>query len=196
MLRDPFTIVVSIWTCLQLLWVSMLMAVQLLQIARAKTTYETMHSNMHESTHAAAAITSAVMAGSTSMDGAQLNTTGRGPNPTILGAHRPHGKKEGCFFQWKKLLGLDTFVAAATGGDGRLRKRGNPFSRGIVTNCKDFWCDPAPIFRKRENGVAMLDGQVVNYSQMYEMPPKMKVRRPRQDGNGGTYHSVGTEDAV
>ena len=174
----------------------MLMSVQLLQVARAKTTYETMRGNTHESTHSAAAITSALTAGSTSMDGAQLNSAGMGPNPDIPGGHRPHAKKEGCFAQWKKILGLDTFVAAATGGDGRLRKRSNPFSRGVITNCKDFWCDPAPIFGKRENGAAMLDGEVVNYTRLYETPPRMKLRRSRQEGDGGMYHSVGTEDAV
>ena len=174
----------------------MLMSVQLLQVARAKTTYETMRGTMHESTHTAAAITSALTAGSTNTEGAQLNSAGMGPNPAIPGGHRPHAKKEGCFAQWKKILGLDTFVVAATGGDGRLRKRGNPFSRGVITNCKDFWCDPAPIFGKRENGAAMLDGEVVNYTRLYETPPRMKLRRPRQEGDGSMYHSVGTEDAV
>lgn len=198
-LRDPFTIVVAIWTCLQLLWVTMLMIVQFVQISRALTTYESMRGPMHQSTQAAAAITSALTAGSTSMDGAQLNNAGVGPNPAIPGGHRPHAKKEGCFAQWKKLLGLDTFVATATGGyegGGRSRSRGNPFSRGLITNCKDFWCDPAPVFRRRENGAAMLGGEVVNYTRMYETPPRMKLRRPRQEGDGGMYHSVGDEDAV
>lgn len=195
-LRDTFTVVVTIWTCIQLVWVTMLLTVQLVQVARSMTTYESMRGHMHGSSHAAEAITSALTAGTTSMDGAQLDSAGMGPGPASSGNHR-RPQEQGCFATWKKLLGLDTFVATATGGleGGNRRRRGNPFSRGIITNCKDFWCDPAPLFGKRENGVAMLDGEVVNYTRIYESPPRMKFRRPRQD-DGGMYHSVGGEDAV
>lgn len=175
----------------------MLMTVQLVQVARSVTTYESMGGHMHGGSHAAQAITSALTAGATSMDGAQLNSTGMGPNPATAEGHR-RPQKQGCFTTWKKLLGLDTFVATATGGleGGNGRRRGNPFSRGIITNCKDFWCDPAPLFGKRETGVSMLDGEVVNYTRMYETPPRMKFRRSQQDVDSGMYHSVGNEDAV
>ncbi len=195
MLRDTFTVVVLIWTGLQMIWVTMLMTVQLVQIARATTTYESMRGTMHGSSQVATAITAALTTGSTSMDGAQLGNPGMGPNPSVPNRPRPHAHKEGCFGQWKKLLGLDTFVATATGG-GLPRRRGNPYSRGVITNCKDFWCDPAPVFGRRENGAAMLDGDVVNYTGMYETPPKRKLRRPRGNGDGGAYHSVGGEEAV
>lgn len=178
-----------------MIWVTMLMTVQLVQIARATTTYESMRGHTHGNSQAATAITAALTTGSTSIEGAQLGNAGMGPNPNVPNGPRPHAHKEGCFGQWKKLLGLDTFVVTATGA-GQPRRRGNPYSRGIVTNCKDFWCDPAPIFRRRENGAAMLDGDVVNYTRMYETPPRMKLRRPRHDADGGMYHSVGCEDAV
>ena len=42
----------------------------------------------------------------------------------------------------------------------------------------------------------MLGGDVVNYTRMYETPSRMKHRRPRQEGDGGMYHSVGSDDAV
>ena len=136
------------------------------------------------------------------MDGAQLTSSGMGPDPAAPSSFRhghSHTHKEGCFAQWKKLLGLDSFVATAQGGlEGgtRSRRRQNPFSRGVVTNCKDFWCDPAPYFGKRETGAAMLDGDVVNYARMYETPPRVKIHRPRQEGDGAMYHSVGTDEAV
>lgn len=196
-LRDTFTVILTIWTCLQLMWVTMLLAVQMVQVARAQTTYESMRGHMHQGTQASQAITSALTTGSTSLEGAQLSNAGMGPNPAIPPGRHQH--KEGCFSQWKKLLGLDTFVATAIGGSeggNGLRRRGNPYSRGIFTNCKDFWCDPAPYFGKRETGAAMLDGEVVNYTRMYETPPRMKLRRPRQDEDGSVYHSVGSEDAV
>ena len=170
------------------------MFVQLVQIARAVTTYESMRGHANESTHAAEAITLALTAGSTSMDGGQLNDAGMGPNPALSGAHPLHRRKEGYFATWQKLLGLDTFVATATGTveRGQGRRRGNPFSRGLITNCQDFWCDPAPYFGKRENGAALLCGDAINYARMYERPPRMNFRRSEQ----AMYHSVDNDDAV
>lgn len=194
--RDIFTVIVGIWATLQLVWVTMLLVVQLVQIARAQTTYESMRSRTHPSSHAGVAITSALLSGATTMSGAQVDASGRGPNPaTHTHADRPRPKREGCFSQWQRLLGLDTFMATASGGV-RSRQRGNPWSRGVITNCKDFWCDPAPYFGRRETGVGMLGGEIINYSRIYETPPKMKMRRSRQDDSAGLYQSVGEVDEV
>lgn len=174
----------------------MLLVVQLVQIARAQTTFESMRNRMHPSSHAAEAIASALTSGATTMSGAQIDHAGRGPNPaTTSNIDRPRPKRDGCFSQWQKLLGLDNFVATAAGGV-RSRKRGNPWSRGAITNCKDFWCDSAPYFGRRETGAAMLGGDVVNYTRIYETPPRMKAQRSGQDNTGGLYHSVGDEDEV
>ena len=193
-LRDTFTVVLSIWTSLQLTWVTMLLIVQLVQISRATTTYENMRGHGGQGSLASEAITAALTSGSTSLSGAQLDS------PSGHSHGHGHHHKEGCFAQWKKLLGLDTFLATAQDGlegSRRNRRRQNPFSRGIIMNCKDFWCDPAPFFGKRDTGVAMLDGQVVNYTRMYETPPRMKVRRSRNsDGDGGQYHSVDNDNNV
>ena len=132
------------------------------------------------------------------MEGAQLPTMhqpGGAPGAPGAAGHghgHAHGQQEGCFAQWKKLLGLDTFVATAQSGleGGSARRPQNPYSRGIITNCRDFWCDPSPVFGKRAVGDAMLDGDVVNYTRMYEVPPRMKARR----GGGASYESVGTEE--
>ena len=196
MLRDPFTVVVTMWASLQLVWVSMLLVVQMVQIARAQTTFESMRGNTHHASHAAEAITSALTAGSTSMAGAQISNDGAGPNPAIQNTDGPSLRRhEGCFDRWKKLLGLDTFIATASGGS-RTRRHRNPFSRGVVTNCKDFWCDAAPLFGRRETGTAMLDGAVVNYARMYESPPRMKIRQPTDNADGGVYYNVNEDDIV
>ena len=55
--KDPFTIVLSIWAAFQLTWVTMLLCVQLLQIARNLTTYESMRGHLNSHT-AADAVTS------------------------------------------------------------------------------------------------------------------------------------------
>ncbi|KAI9832637.1 MAG: hypothetical protein M1819_004222 [Sarea resinae] len=212
-LKDPFTIILAIWSILQLTWVTMLLFVQLVQISRAQTTYENVHHNLHPedsmrtskpTDHLASLITS----GTTSLDDAQLMGPGASPGPTNTTTSAtgpsttPHNsRRESCLSRWKKLLGLDTFIETAFYGykgrqarqaahrAGRGGVRTNPFSRGILTNCKDFWCDPAPVFGKRESGNAMLDGEVVNYARMYDAPMRMSRGRARRTGDGGAVYS-------
>ena len=204
--KDPFTIILSIWAAFQLTWVSMLLCVQLLQIARNLTTYESMRGHLNSHT-AAEAVTSFVTTGDTSQDvtggaagtgpagGAPSNGFGSGAD-TADAPKRPQ-PKHSVWEQWKRLLGLDTFVAIAFHGSGgeqrraQRRARGNPFSRGVVTNCKDFWCDGQPVFGKREGGFARLGGERVDYTRLYDINdvPKMKYAR-----EGGRYESVGAEE--
>jgi palmitoyltransferase ZDHHC13/17 len=197
--------VLMIWTTLQLTWVSMLLFVQLVQISRAMTTYENMRGSPHShGSRASEAITSALAAGTLSMGGAQLGDDGRAYDPALPSPHTPghhHHHKEGCFAQWKKILGVDTFVETARhgyeGSSSRSRRNRNPFSRGCIHNCTDFWCDPAPIFGKRENGTAMLGGEVINYTKIYETPLGMSSRTRRgRDNAGGVYQSVAADDSV
>ena len=169
----------------------MLLITQLVLIARAQTTWESMGGNTYHTSKASEVVTAAMTSESTSMDGAQISRPGTGPNPAAANTHPRHRPPEGCFTRWKKLLGLDTFVATAS---GKITRRRNVFSRGVLTNCKDFWCDPAPYFRRRHDGAAILDGDVVYYTSMYEIPPRMKIRRPRDAEGGEAYHSIGSED--
>ncbi|PSN69248.1 palmitoyltransferas-like protein akr1 [Corynespora cassiicola Philippines] len=190
--KDPFTIVLSIWAAFQLTWVTMLLAVQLIQVARNLTTYESMRGHLHSHT-AADAINSFVTTGDTSQDvtggNAPTNGFGSGQDTGDAAPRRP--VKRSIWDQWKRLLGLDTFVATALRGSqaNQRRARGNPFSRGIITNCKDFFCDGAPVFKSKESGYARLGGERVDYTRMYEVP-KMRYQR-----SGGTYEAV-TADEV
>jgi hypothetical protein len=187
--RDTFTLIVTVWASLQLIWVTMLCAVQLVQISRNQTTYENMRGHSINHAHPnSQAIASALAAGTTSLDAAGLTSAGQGPNPAVTQGPPPR-RSQGCFEQWKKLIGLDTFFATA---QGRSSRRKNPFSRGFVANCRDFWCDPAPIFGKREPGSAMLDGQTVNYYRMYETP--LTMHSGRRGGLGATYMSLAGDD--
>lgn len=121
------------------------------------------------------------------MDGAQISDPMQGPTPS--GDAPPRRPRDGWFGHWKKLLGLDSFVATAS---GKATKRRNPYSRGLFTNCKDFWCDPAPYFTMRENGTATLDGDPINYSMLYEPPFRKRIRN---DASGeSVYHNVGSEE--
>jgi len=195
--KDPFTVATVIWAALQLTWVTMLLLTQLIQVARAQTTYENMKGHTHMS-GPGTVVTSALLAGTTSLEGAQLTNQGAGPDTP--GTRPAHRHKEGCFERWKKLLGVDTFIATAMYGsraeEVQARRRANVFTRGVVTNCSDFFCDPAPVFGRRENGVAMLGGQKVDYTTMYQPPARTRMRTTGDDGYGGQYASVDTDDSV
>ena len=209
--KDPYTIVLTMFACLQLTWVTMLILVQLLQVARAQTTFENMRGHTHHLTRGGPEfITSALVAGTTSLEGAQVTPAGMGPDPALVSdsSHRGEGqqgrhhgpRREGFLSQWKRLLGLDTFMATAqaglSSGTGAGHQSRNPFSRGMVTNCKDFWCDTEPIFGKRQTGSAMLGGQAVDYTKMYDTPPRMRHPMTMQPHDGGRYQSVAVDDVV
>ncbi|KAJ5234523.1 uncharacterized protein N7469_003691 [Penicillium citrinum] len=195
--RDTFTLVLNIWIVLQLVWVTMLCAVQLVQISRNQTTYENMRGHaIDRSFPSSQAFASAMTAGTTSLDAAGLSATGQGPNPALARPGQGHGhrRRQNCFSQWSSLLGIDAFFATARDGlrEGQgqhVARPRNPFSRGVATNCRDFWCDPAPLFGKRQTGSAMLGGEVVNYHDMYETPMRM-----HGGGSGDGYRSVAGED--
>ncbi|KAJ4407059.1 palmitoyltransferase akr1 [Didymella pomorum] len=205
--KDPFTIILSIWAAFQLTWVTMLLCVQLLQIARNLTTYESMRGHLNSHT-AADAVTSFVTTGDTSQDvvgnaatsgpAGSAPTNGFGSGQDTGDAPKRPQPKHSVWDQWKRLLGLDTFVAIALHGSNadarraQARARGNPFSRGVVTNCKDFWCDGAPVFGKREGGFAKLGGERIDYTRMYDVNDIPKMRYARAGGE--RYESVGTEE--
>jgi hypothetical protein len=198
--KDPFTIILSIWAAFQLSWVTMLLAVQLLQVARNLTTYESMRGHLDSHTPADA-VTSFVTTGDTSQDvapgSAPTNGFGSGQD-TGDRPSRPQ-KKLSLWEQWKRLLGIDSFINTALNGSAANQPRnrgggGNPFSRGILTNCKDFFCDGSPLFKEKESGFARLGGERVDYTRLYGIP-KMRYRA----GGGGNdrYEAVaGEEEAV
>lgn len=173
----------------------MLLFVQFIQVSRAMTTYENMFGVNPPSFARAGAFTST---------GAPLDPSAAAPpSGSDVGPHGPpghghghHHRRGGLLKHWARLLGIDTFIETARGssrgGGGvgaRHRKRGNPYSRGVVANCRDFWCDPAPVFGRRETGAAVLGGVPVNYTEMYESPAMMEVLR----GRGG-YEAVAGEE--
>lgn len=169
----------------------MLLFVQSIQIARAMTTYENMRASHHTNGgRASEAITSALATGTLSMNGAQLGAEARGPDPVGSGGSNRHRKTD-CFTQWKRILGVDTFMETALRTDRtRPRRNKNPFSRGCLQNCKDFWCDPAPIFGGRDNGTAVLDGEIINYTSMYEAPSRMTTAQRGSAEDAGVYERL------
>lgn len=161
----------------------MLIFTQLVQVSRAMTTYENMYGVQSVSS------TTAFTSTGTPLD----------PNHPSLAtnndAHGGHGHKHrgGMIKQWSRLLGVDPFIetVAGRGAAAGKRKKRNPYSRGCVGNCKDFWWDPAPVFGPKENGTAILGGDKVDYTMMYETPAHMSLGGGRRARDG--YEIVGTE---
>ena len=196
---DPFTVLLAIWTTLQLTWVGMLLFVQFIQVARAMTTYENMYGIQDGS---ASSIVSAFTSTGAPLDpshpdAATPPSAADDPLGARGGGAHAHGHR-GFLRQWARLLGVDTFIETATGrgaataGGSRhaRRKRGNPYSRGYLQNCRDFWCDPAPVFGRRETGDAMLDGQKINYTDIYESPAAMDITLGPGGRRRGGYEAV------
>lgn len=153
----------------------MLIFVHLTQIARNITTFETMRGAVH-----AGPIMTAIATGTMSVDGAQVDGAGTGPNAAGHAGHtHPRTKREGCLSQWYKLLGMDTFFTVAFQGyqgskasraEKQRMKRANPYSRGLVRNCQDFWMD-GPIFGTKTDGCkALIGGESVDYATLYDVP--------------------------
>lgn len=187
---DTYTLLVVFWANLQLIWVGMLLFVQFFQVARAMTTYESM---VGVNTVSASALTSAFTSTGTPLDPGALPPSGSAAQSEATGGHGHKHGHGGFLKTMSKLLGVDAFIKTAkgstTGGSSNKRRsQKNPYSRGCMTNCKDFWCDSAPLFAQRENGTAMLNGQVVNYTEMYETPSAMQMARR------GAYEAVASEE--
>jgi len=196
-------------------WVSMLLVVQATQVLRAQTTYENMHRVNHgyDDHKVSTTVASIIAGGSTSLDGLQLNAAGHGPNPATDHGHgghshghghghgghgHKHGKGDGFFKKILKLLGVDTFMATARDGRRARRNNENPFSRGVVGNCVDFWSvkNGGNLFKgARNGGEAVLGGQSVNYYTLYETP-RMTMRRrgAGAENNDGVYQQLSVDD--
>lgn len=200
---DTYTLLTGFWANLQLTWVSMLLFVQSFQVARAMTTYENMVgvNNVSASSLTSAFTSTGAPLNASTADG--LPPSGNAAQPDGSHGHsHGHGHKHGgggFIKSMSKLLGVDAFIetatgrGAATGGKNKRRKGKNPYSKGCLTNCKDFWCDSAPLFGQRDNGTAMLDGQVVNYADMYESPTLMQLTARGRDRRGA-YEAVAAEE--
>lgn len=189
-LRDTWTITLSIWTLIQMVWLSMLVVVQSIQIAKNITTYENMKRHDHGSHHGHSHLP---------LHNARPTTLGGDPNSTSLNdtaaaatrIHPATRSPDGMCTKLKKTLGIDVFFATASDASaGKIKDRTNPFSRGVFGNCKDFWCDPAPILRKRRPGESYLAGEVIDYYSLYERPSILK----RTGAGNMRYQQIATEE--
>ena len=168
---DPFTIIITAWIGLQITWVTMLVIVQSVQVARATTTFEAMRGHLQYGPGVRDSKPGAPTFGTSAIASPQPVLANGAGSPSD-----PRPNKKEFLGRWKMLLGLDAFVATARSGFRPNRwRQGNPFSRGVVRNCADFWFDTAPLFGRRVTGTGMLDGVEVDYSSMYDLPRPLNV---------------------
>lgn len=183
LLQDPLTAYLTLWTAFQCIWVSMLISVQCIQVSRGQTTYENMRGAAHHRHHGpgevAGIVANAIAAGGTGMEGVPSASPHTHGQPHSHHRHS-HGNRHGKWWtRMTKLLGVDAFVHTAQDGiDAGAAVRGantqrarkekkNPWSRGVIVNCTDFWS------RRNGGGLkgrAVLGGQEVDYFTMYEVP--------------------------
>ncbi|KAK4916631.1 palmitoyltransferase akr1, partial [Elasticomyces elasticus] len=162
-------------------------------IAKGITTYENMKRHDHGSNgsshlpvHNARPTTLGADGGLDSLNDAAASSSRLDPLPR---------KPDGWFTKLKRTLGIDVFFKTASDASaGKIRDRSNPFSRGPIGNCQDFWFDPAPIFFRRQNGAGYLAGEVVDYNTMYEKPNLLKRRGPLAQRGDMRYEQVATEE--
>jgi protein AFG1 len=176
--KDSFVIVTCAWAALQLTWTFMLLFVHFFQVSQNITTYENMR-------HApdAGPLLAAVTSGTTSLESANVvDSTGPGGHShPHAHKHASAAKRPGLISSWCAILGVDTFIAIAFQGykgsqqnkdkHHKHPRKTKPFSRGIFRNCQDFWMD-GPLFGLKQNGKALLGGEAVDYTNMYEVPRK------------------------
>lgn len=205
---DAYTLLLAIWISLQLTWVTMLLFVQFIQVSRGMTTYENMYGIQDASV---ASLQSAYTSTGTPLDPTLAAAHGHNPpSGSDGGAHAGHAHghkhKGGFLSQWSRLLGVDTFIETATGrgaatasksssnAAARKKARKNPYSRGVLTNCRDFWCDPAPVFGRRDNGAAIIGGQPINWTDVYETPRAMDFGSGAGRRRAGGYEAVAVDE--
>jgi len=75
------------------------------------------------------------------------------------------------------------------------RQNRNPWSRGLISNCTDFWCSGiGELFGGGKPGEGMLGGQRVDYFKMYETPARMRNTSGGRSAGGARYESLANEE--
>ncbi|KDN46635.1 ankyrin [Tilletiaria anomala UBC 951] len=202
---DTFLFATSAWAALQLIWTIILLGAQLLQISRQMTTLEVSNlgrygymggkggSSMVTQSNFMAQRAAALGAAGSLAAAAGGHEDSDGDGVAGRGSHGAHGGHRGgkrCFLDvlcgasncLLSVVGLDLYTRGKAGeGLKRASAAGNPFDKGVLANCKDFWT------RGRELGV--------RYEELYDIPvggfqsssyaSASAVRLP-DDGPGGT----------
>ncbi|KAA8917443.1 hypothetical protein TRICI_000392 [Trichomonascus ciferrii] len=166
--EDYFSTYTVAWATAQLTWVTLLVFVQLIQIARGMTTNEA--SNLHKFGFMGADDFSSLPLDHHSLDTA----TAPGEVTAFKSA-----KKRRCHSTLARILGVDQFVNTAQEAFGKSSRHpaaanSNPVDYGVMRNCADFWFPDHSwnIFKIYDRGYGGLNGNMVDYYELWEFPKK------------------------
>ncbi|ORZ11159.1 DHHC palmitoyltransferase-domain-containing protein [Absidia repens] len=170
---DTWTVALTIWILIQLSWSVFLMGVQLYQIAVATTTNESANAHRYSYMNQGAGAVAAAGLGGT-MAGTD------GPSPTPGGAPHSHGGHNHGGGAAGFLPCLQLFAGARALHRSRSRQAnhqrggaaasGNPFDRGVIKNCTEFWIEDVDQPNSSNN---------VNWYNVYRVQDMMNQREDR-----------------
>lgn len=174
-LLDPFTFVLALWTSLQLIWVTLLLAVQLFQISFSITTNEARNLDKYD-------FMDKIEQDFYRKDAAYILQSTLSNNEAVH-HHCSHKKGYRIFSMLSRFLGIHHFLKIisifSSKSVSMMNKENNPFNNGIVSNCRDFWsCQTGKNsvlgFMNKTNhsyieGSAYVNGQLINY-HLYDSP--------------------------
>ncbi|KAF7730664.1 palmitoyltransferase akr1 [Apophysomyces ossiformis] len=154
--RDTWTLSLALWTCLQLSWSVFLLFVQAYQIAVATTTNESANSHRYSYMNKGGGMMAQVASGPA---GGTVGSNG----PDIPAGHghaHAHGHAHGHAGGFCPCLQLVAGARALhkTRSRQSVGSGGNPFDRGCIMNCIDFWVD------SNEKGPG-----VINWHELYDI---------------------------
>lgn len=162
----PSYTALAVWATLQLVWVSLLTFVQLYNVARGLTTFES--TNLHRFGRVGTEHFSSLPADHPSAAAARLSATVRNAGAVDV----PHTR---CWTPFLRLLGVDQFANSARDAFGRgIRSKDFPSNYGLRTNCMDFWFPNGDylILREPPGGYAALGGAPVDYYRISAYPKR------------------------
>lgn len=162
---DSFTVLTAIWASVQLVWVTFLSLVQLVQISQAITTNEAFSMHKH----------GAAVAGSVAEEakpvhrhtGGVLNTcltlTGIEQMTMLIKDHRLFTGRARAVRAYARPDELEAMQTQDVVG--------NPFDGGVVRNCLDFWSGgTSGLVTGSANGRGLIAGGTVDYMRLWDIP--------------------------
>ncbi len=159
--HDTFLFSVAVWAGLQLTWTIILLVAQTVQIARQMTTLEVSNLGRYGFMGGKAGASMTTQSNFMAQRAASgSHTAAAGEESHGEEGHHHHGVRDlacGLCNALLRVVGLDLYTRGKAGeGLKRASSASNPFSFGVVTNCRDFWT------AGRELGV--------RYEELYEIP--------------------------
>lgn len=157
---DTFLVSVASWSTLQLSWTLVLLATQFWQVFRQMTTFEVSNLGRYGFMGGRGGASLSSQMGHQHHRQAGSDDTGSTQSGAPHAHRHNHSICGGCGGGFlMNLLGFDRFTKGkAADGLARAAKAPNPFDRGMIGNCKDFWTAGGELG--------------VEYERLYDIPPE------------------------